>query len=160
MNNLNVYRNWGLGYVEEVLNGANYKPSGVCPHQCWSETMVLQPAIEGMLGIDVNASEPEIQISPQLPVNWDSIKIEHIRVGDRRIDMSFSRKGKNCVYQFHGTGGKVTINLAPYFPAGTVFGKASIDGREIPLTVVTKPLSARGRCHFCPGGQCHSRHPG
>jgi len=35
MNNLLGYQNWGLGFVDEVLNGSEYKPSGVCRHQCW-----------------------------------------------------------------------------------------------------------------------------
>jgi glycogen debranching enzyme len=67
MNNLNIYKNWGKGFVEEVMNGATYEPSGVCPHQCWSETMVLQPAIEGMLGLIVNDGEKKIVLSPAFP---------------------------------------------------------------------------------------------
>jgi hypothetical protein len=55
MSNLLVYKNWSLGYIEEVLHGTQYKYFGVCRHQAWSETMVLQPAIEGMLGLNPDA---------------------------------------------------------------------------------------------------------
>ncbi|MDX5419360.1 MAG: hypothetical protein LPK09_09085, partial [Hymenobacteraceae bacterium] len=55
MNNLLLYRHYGLGSAEETLNGAVYKPAGVCYQQGWSETMVLQPVSEGMLGFAPDA---------------------------------------------------------------------------------------------------------
>src|SRR5690606_14846579 len=55
MNNLVIYKHWDLGSIEEVLNGMEYKPSGVTHNQGWSQTMVLQPILEGMLGIKPDA---------------------------------------------------------------------------------------------------------
>ncbi|MCX6278653.1 MAG: GH116 family glycosyl hydrolase [Bacteroidetes bacterium] len=135
MNNLNVYRNWGLGFVEEVLNGAEYEPSGVCPHQCWSETMVLQPAIEGMLGLEVRAQENKIILSPNLPANWDSLKVQHIGIANRFVDFHFVRKAKICEYTFTLNEGKpVTVEFMPYFPAMTKFAKVTLNGKDIPFT--------------------------
>jgi glycogen debranching enzyme len=135
MNNLNVYRNWSLGYVEEVLNGAEYKPSGVCPHQCWSETMVLQPAIEGLLGLNVRANEHRLTIAPHLPANWDSLNVTNIRFGNSRLNFSFKRQGINCIYVFEPVAGqKVTIDFLPTFPAASVIGKAFLDGSETSFT--------------------------
>jgi glycogen debranching enzyme len=136
MDNLNVYRNWALGSVEEVLNGAVYQPSGVCPHQCWSETMVVQPAIEGLLGLDVNAPENRISLAPRLPANWDSLTVRHIRIGGRHLDFSFRREGKTCIYVFDpGEGGSLDVSFLPSFPPATRIGKAYRDGKEITLAI-------------------------
>lgn len=135
MNNLNVYRNWGLGFVEEVLNGAEYKPSGVCAHQCWSETMVLQPAIEGMLGLEIRAQEGKISLSPQFPPQWDSLSVENMRMADQSIDMRYSRSGGIVAYHFSLDQGKpVRIEFMPSFPAGTRFTNVTLDGRQVPFT--------------------------
>jgi glycogen debranching enzyme len=149
MNNLNVYRNWSLGYVEEVLNGAEYKPSGVCPHQCWSETMVLQPAIEGMLGLNVKANENRLTLSPHLPANWDSLKVTNIRIGEQRLNYTFKRQGKNSIYVFEPDGDKeFTVDFLPAFPAASVIGKAYLDGSEIPFTTFKAGERINLSCSF------------
>jgi len=135
MNNLNVYRNWGLGFVEEVLNGSQYEPSGVCPHQCWSETMVIQPAIEGLLGLDINAQENRIRFSPRIPSNWDSLKVENIRIDNRLCDVKYNREKDESSFLFNQISGvPVMIDFMPYFPAGTIFRKVTLNGNDLPFT--------------------------
>jgi hypothetical protein len=135
MNNLDVYKNWGLGFVEEVLNGAEYQPSGVCAHQCWSETMVLQPAIEGLIGLEVSAQEGKINLAPQLPAHWDSLAIQHIRMADQLVDLTFNRKNGVCSYRFSLDQGRpVHVEFMPVFPAGTRIIRVELDGRELPFT--------------------------
>ncbi|MEI7982991.1 MAG: GH116 family glycosyl hydrolase, partial [Bacteroidota bacterium] len=135
MNNLNVYKSWGLGFVEEVLNGSEYQPSGVCPHQCWSETMVLQPAMEGLLGLEVNAPEKKFTLAPHLPANWDSLIIRNIRIAEQKVEFRYSRMQGNYRFDFMlDQGSPVIIEFMPSFPAGTQFTKVTLDDREIPYT--------------------------
>lgn len=135
MNNLVVYRNWGLGFVEEVLNGAEYRPSGVCAHQCWSETMVLQPAIEGLLGLEIRSQERRIILAPKLPPQWDSLTVERIRMADLSVDMFFKRTNGSHEFLFtRHQPGSVTIEFMPQFPAGTVIKKVTLGGKEVPFT--------------------------
>jgi hypothetical protein len=135
MNNLDVYRNWGRGFVEEVLNGAEYLPSGVCPHQCWSETMVLQPAIEGMLGLEINAPGNALTIAPHFPAGWDSVKVRNIRVVDRYFDLEMKRiPGKYRYSITPQTPGEVSLTFFPSFPAGTQFGNMTANGKTMPFT--------------------------
>lgn len=161
MNNLNVYKNWGLGFVEEVLNGSEYKPSGVCAHQCWSETMVLQPAIEGLLGLNVDAGQQRLTLAPALPADWDSIDVDNIRLADRKIAFNYRRvlvqpegnpketqhrdetdkldrapQQSLSYYNFSvGKGGAVAIEFMPAFPAGTQFSSVTLNGKEVPYSV-------------------------
>ncbi|MFZ4521527.1 MAG: amylo-alpha-1,6-glucosidase [Bacteroidales bacterium] len=135
MNNLNVYKNWGLGFVEEVLNGTKYQPSGVCDHQCWSETMVLQPAIEGMLGLVVKAQDRKIILAPRFPQQWDSASARHIRMADQLVDFHFFRNSGHCSYRFTlDKGQSVFIDFMPSFPAGTNFKSLTINGKTVPFT--------------------------
>jgi len=138
MNNLNVYRNWGYGYVEEVLNGAEYQPSGVCPHQCWSETMVLQPVIEGMLGLDVDASANTIHLSPRLPADWNSLRVEHIRIRDQFLNFSYSRDSTTLKWQFGSTGDTpINVEFMPVVPPGTQIKWVLVGGKEYPFASFT-----------------------
>jgi len=135
MNNLNVYKNWGLGFVEEVMNGAVYQPSGVCPHQCWSETMVLQPIIEGMLGLEIFAQENRIILSPRLPQDWDSLTVRNIRMADKRIGFSFHHVSGKYIYDLTlQYGSSIKMDFMPVLPAGTQVKSVKIDGHDSPFT--------------------------
>lgn len=132
MNNLNVYKNWGKGFVEEVLNGEQYLPSGVCPHQCWSETMVLQPVLEGMLGLQADALNNKLKLYPRLPADWNFIKVDNIRMGDHLLNFRMTRTGDKIVYYFkHSGSGAVNLEFRPYFPMGTKISKVMADGNII-----------------------------
>jgi glycogen debranching enzyme len=136
MNNLNLYKNWGLGFAEEVMNGAEYQPSGVCAHQCWSETMGLQPAIEGMIGLEVFAQENRIVLSPRLPANWDSLEVSNIRIADKYLEFKYYRLGGRYMYDFKLTAGsKLNLDFMPVLPAGAQVKSVTMNGREVPYTV-------------------------
>ena len=120
MNNLLVYQNWGLGFIEEVLSGETYQPSGVCHHQCWSETMVLQPAIEGMLGIKADAVHHYVEIAPQLPANWDSLEVKNIRVGEHKLNLEMHRSEELVTWSLDHSGpSSIRILFDPQFEPGT-----------------------------------------
>jgi len=116
------------------MNGSTYEPSGVCPHQCWSETMVLQPAIEGMLGIKVIPQENKIVLSPHFPAGWYSAIIENIRVGNSTFDLCMKRAEESNFFTFTPHGNQpVNIEFSPTFPAGTKFTRILKDGNETPF---------------------------
>ncbi len=138
MNNMLVYRYWALGFVEEVLNGETYKPSGVCRHQCWSETMVLQPMLEGMLGLAPDALNNKLIFRPAFPAGWNDVKVDNIRIGKHHLNFSQSRKGDRIIYHFSkNTDTPLDIEFSPQLPSGTQIVTKSIDGilqRQSPET--------------------------
>lgn len=135
MNNLWIYKNWSKGYVEEVMNGLEYKPSGVCPHQCWSETMALQPLYEGMLGYKPNATENKMQISPALPAHWKKTEFTNIRMGDHTLDISMKKTDRGTSYIFEKSGsGEIYIDFNPYLPVGTVIESITVNDSKADFT--------------------------
>jgi hypothetical protein len=79
--NVGLFTHFGAGYMEEVLHGERFQPAGVCPHQAWSETMVLQPALEGMLGLKSDSLSKRLTLRPYLPLGTT---IRQISVGSRK----------------------------------------------------------------------------
>jgi glycogen debranching enzyme len=142
MSNILIYKYWGLGLIEEVLNGETFEPFGVCHHQCWSETMALQPIIEGMLGYEPDALKHKIKLKPWFPADLDSVSIHGIRIGDERIRMEARRHGGMgagkrgsgeagflSTYTFSKTPtGRMNVQFQPVFPPGAVIKKIRMNG--------------------------------
>jgi hypothetical protein len=132
LNNLYIKNHWALGFVEEVMNGAVYKPSGVCPHQCWSETNILHPAITGMIGWKPDAPSHSAALYPRFPAHWDSVKVTNLRIGGSKVDFTMARSAKRTVYTMKGDPhDPVTIEFAPEIPAGMKITHLTVGGREI-----------------------------
>lgn len=133
MSNLLIYKNWSLGYIEEVLHGTQYKYFGVCRHQCWSETMVLQPAIEGMLGLRPDAMANTMNLSLNFPFDWDSVKVENIRMNSFNLSIQFLRNADqtqirlNPLTSLHPSPPLIHLNIP--FPAGTMILDVRVDGQ-------------------------------
>jgi glycogen debranching enzyme len=132
MDNLQDYRYWSRGFIDEVLNGRVYKPSGVCPHQCWSETMVLQPVIEGLLGLKVSAPDHSLTLSPRLPSDWDSLTVTGLHVGGQQIDFHMRRRSQTYSYIFKKTGVEpLEVTFSPSLPAGWQLLSVSVN--DVPV---------------------------
>ncbi|MFO8130404.1 MAG: GH116 family glycosyl hydrolase [Bacteroidales bacterium] len=141
---LNVYDDWSLGYIEEVLHGTEYKPSGVCFHQCWSEAMALQPVIEGMLGFRPDAVNGKVALAPFLPAHWDSLRVQNIRTGELYLDLEFTRDSARYIYKITGSSGKaVHVFFRPVLPPGTQILDVILNGRPADHTIHTFPQGIR-----------------
>ncbi|NOX86078.1 MAG: hypothetical protein GXO86_08960, partial [Chlorobi bacterium] len=136
MNNMLIYKVWQKGFIEEVLNGENYLPSGVCSHQCWSETMALQPLLEGMLGYEPDALNNKLTLSPAFPADWDWFEARNIPLGNRKIHLTMKRTPGKLIYQFDCTENKpLSLNFNPVLPARTKVITVLLDGKEQDFTI-------------------------
>jgi hypothetical protein len=141
MDNLLIKNHWAAGFVEEVMNGAVYKPSGVCPHQCWSETDILLPAVAGMVGWAPDAPRAEATLSPRFPLHWDRATVRNLRVGASVIELAFIRTAGRTTYRLIlREGPAVTVRLAPELATGAHLREVTVDGR----TVVSSGRDKRG----------------
>ncbi len=129
MSNLINYKNFSLGCVPEVLNGLVYKPGGVTLHQCWSETMVIQPTIEGLLGFRPDALRKTTILAPRFPFDWDSCKVKNLCIGDARVAFEMKKEHGKTSYTFSSTQ-PVKILFQPTFAPGTQITSLTIDGSK------------------------------
>ncbi len=131
MENMLIKNHWELGFVEEVMHGAIYRPSGVCPHQCWSETNIIHPLIAGMLGWRPDAVAHSAELRPQFPLDWDTVAASGLRVGDSRIALRMERTNSSTGYTLVlQEGSPVEIALAPGIPPGMHVTSIRVNGER------------------------------
>lgn len=143
MQNMNNYRQWALGCMPETLNGQTFTPGGVCPLQCWSETMILQSAIEGLLGLNSNALNNELTLSPRFPWDWNSAFVSNIRLNNTRISLKMEKGTSETTFIFTRNGNSVKLDFSPSFPLFTEIKSVTINGRSVPFKILEQPESIR-----------------
>ena len=127
-----IKNHWAKGFVEEVMNGAVYEPSGVCPHQCWSETNVLHPGITGMIGWKPHALRRMVELKPRFPLHWDRVGVNNLRMGDARLSMHMERSANQTTFTLSLQSGKnVTVHLYPEIPEGMIVEAITVDGESV-----------------------------
>jgi glycogen debranching enzyme len=137
-NNMYVKNYWALGYVEEVMHGAVFTPTGICAHQCWSETNILHPAITGMIGWKPNAIEKIVDFKPRFPMQWDTLAVSNLRIGETSVRYSMKRNDHQTEYAFEREhGSPIDINFAPELPAGMIITGVVVDGKEVTVDGTT-----------------------
>jgi glycogen debranching enzyme len=109
-----IKTHWALGFVQEVMNGAVYRPSGVCFHQCWSETNILHPIFEGLIGWKPDAVSASASFSPRFPADWDSVTIHQLRVGKTVVNVKMVRASSTTSFTLdRGSGPACTVTVRP-----------------------------------------------
>jgi glycogen debranching enzyme len=81
------------GGVTELLSGAFFEPFGrSTSHQLWSSAMVVTPLLRGLFGIDVDALQHAINVTPHLPASWPSAEVHHLAVGKSVVNLGYKRE--------------------------------------------------------------------
>ena len=123
-----------LGYVTELLSGDFNTAFGRSSHhQVWSEAMVASPLLRGLLGVEVAGGGTVLGLSPKLPADWDSVRVERLPVGDASCDVTLRRAvslGGAHSYRvaIQGAEGK-TLRIAPAFPLDAEVAAVRANGR-------------------------------
>ncbi|MBP1654208.1 MAG: hypothetical protein H6Q28_764, partial [Bacteroidetes bacterium] len=132
MNVMRIKNLWTLGFVQEVMNGAVNRPQGVCPHQCWSETNIIHPLVEGMIGWKPDAPAGTAALSPRFPADWDTATVSNLAMGTSRVTMRMRRGPGATTYDLELTAGPaVSIALAPEIAAGMDVRSIVVDGKAL-----------------------------
>jgi glycogen debranching enzyme len=120
-----------LGHVTEVLSGDEYQPlSTSSPHQIWSAAMVVSPILRGMLGLSADAKAGTLTFSPHVPANWSSFSIRNVRIGNSRLNLTYTAKAGAIVLETECVG-SAPCNLA-FKPAISLRARVSgviVDGK-------------------------------
>ena len=92
MENANLTWAQDLGADTELLSGDFYVPFGrSTSHQLWSSAMVITPTLRGLFGISIDAQAKTITVNPHLPADWEHAEVKNLHVGDKTVDLSFTR---------------------------------------------------------------------
>ena len=126
------------GHVTEVLSGDYYQPlSTSSPHQIWSAAMVISPLLRGLFGLEVNAIDHTLTLSPHLPTGWSRFSIGNIRVGENRLLVNYKREEQGIVLEAGRTEGKddCIVEFRPAISPRARVQKADLNGKSVPFRV-------------------------
>jgi glycogen debranching enzyme len=125
--NVGLFRPFAAGYTQEVLNGECLQQAGVCPHQAWSETMVLQPMLEGMLGLKIDSLKRRLILRPYFPPQWRTAEIRHIPVAGELLELRMERTKGQTLFRFRSSGPHpILVQLQPYLPLASTVCEVSV----------------------------------
>ncbi|MBI3845739.1 MAG: hypothetical protein HY292_13980 [Planctomycetes bacterium] len=126
MMNLLSHRAFSRGVIQEVFHGMRFAPAGICPHQAWSQTMAIEPAIEGMLGFVPDAPHDRLTLAPHLPPHWPTFAARGLRVGDRVIDFEATvAPGRLELRLSLRSGAPLRVHLSPALGPGARVDRTS-----------------------------------
>ena len=118
------------GAFDEVLHGTEERGAGVCADQAWSAAMVIQPLVEGLLGVEPDAVREQLAIAPRLPAGWDALDVVGLRCGGTTYDLRLRRRGRDLQFDLRRTAGEpLWLTLAPWLPA--VPAAVRLDDHEV-----------------------------
>jgi glycogen debranching enzyme len=115
--NLGMTYTQDLGAVTELLSGAYFQPLGrSSSHQLWSSAMVLTPAVRGLLGLEVDAPNHTLRLSPNLPASWSGVRILNVPFGETQLDLDLERERGELVIRADSTAPVVACLVAASEP--------------------------------------------
>ena len=83
---------WGLGRNPEVFAGMQNEPlETAVPQQFFGTAFLPTVLVRGLLGWEPDVPARTIYLSPQLPAEWDSLRVHNTPAGNARFDLQFHR---------------------------------------------------------------------
>jgi hypothetical protein len=102
------------GHLHEVMAGDLFHPEmESVPEQTWSSAGLLDAAVHGLLGLDVDAQKRQITFAPQLPHQWAHLKLSNVRVGQSVVALTLDRTDTGTSLTIDNTGLPVTVQFDP-----------------------------------------------
>ncbi|HZQ52826.1 MAG TPA: glycogen debranching protein [Bryobacteraceae bacterium] len=94
MQNANLTWAQDLGSVTELLSGEFFQPLGrSSSHQMWSSAMIITPLLRGLFGLDWDAPNHTLRVSPHLPANWNRATLRNVHLGSSTFTVEYVRNG-------------------------------------------------------------------
>jgi glycogen debranching enzyme len=107
----------GAGFLTEYLSGEREQalPRAV-PHQLFSSSAVVMPAISGLLGLEGNAFDRTVRFAPHIPMAWQQVRFENYRVGQSLVSGEITNEPGATRVRMQVTGPPLNLIAAPAFP--------------------------------------------
>jgi glycogen debranching enzyme len=120
------------GAVTELLSGEFFSPLGrSTSHQLWSSAMVISPVVRGLFGLEWDAANHQLMVTPSLPADWDKAQLHHVPLGSSHVDLEMTRVGTMLTVRATGAADRQVL-LASHAPGA----KAADNLLRIPLPAV------------------------
>jgi glycogen debranching enzyme len=128
------------GDIAEVYSGDFHRPlDEAVPHQLFATGGFIAPVTRGLLGLQPDAVNKILTFSPQLPSEWERLRINNAPLGSGKLDISMEESLPSITYEFQSTGIEGwKIDFRPVYPVGTKITGMSVDGKPVEYRLETK----------------------
>jgi glycogen debranching enzyme len=125
-----------LGHMHETLAGDYYHEEvESVPEQTWSSATFFNAAVNGLLGLEVNAASNHVTFAPHLPPNWHELILRHIRLGSSDIQIQLSTSETETKLKVRNAGGPMKLAFEPEIPLGARLVNARMEDHSIPVAL-------------------------
>ena len=129
---------WARGRHPELLSGAFYRPLDTAvPQQFFATSMLLSPALYGLLGWQPDAPTARAVLAPQLPPTWGRVVARNLRVGGSGVTAELERATGHAMATLSATGPAVTLEFVQAVPPGARDVRVTLDGTPVKPTLET-----------------------
>ena len=124
---------WARGRHPELVSGACYRPLDTAvPQQFFATSMLASSIGYGLLGWDPDAPAGRARLAPQLPPQWDEVRVSGLRVGPARLDVAIAQRPGRLSVRLEPRSGRLTVDLRPVPPPGARDVTLTLDGARVP----------------------------
>jgi hypothetical protein len=142
-----------LGTVGEVFSGSLHTwPQESVGHQGFSTAGTVMPLISGLLGLEGNAVNKEVQFAPHFPAHWTDVAVNGFSVGQGSFSFRVLRdRDRLSITVIPENGRDFSVILAPALGVGTEIKSVSVDGTDISYDLITSQQTVQPRLSLTMG---------
>jgi glycogen debranching enzyme len=124
-----------LGHIHEVLAGSFYhEQTESVPEQTWSSAVLVDAAVRGLLGLDVDGIQNHIHFVPHIPIEWDRVSLENVRLPRSTLKLAINRGSGYIDLEIYNQGSASNILFEPQIPLGARLISAEFQGHLVDAT--------------------------
>jgi glycogen debranching enzyme len=152
MSNALLTYSGALGYVTELLSGDFATAFGRSSHhQIWSQAMVVNPVVSGLLGLGSTDGGRALTFAPALPAAWTHLSLRAVHAGDATFDIGLERVAGRMTIRLNRTdtsGSQADsrrLTVAPAFPPDARISSVTVNGATVRPEIVRLGDEQRAR---------------
>jgi glycogen debranching enzyme len=142
---------WGLGRNPEVWSGSQFEPLDTSvPHQFFGTSFILTVLTRGLLGWEPDIPRRIVRLAPQLPAEWDGMKVHRAAAGAGRYEMTIAKSANELRVRIEGSGGPDTLVFSPHLPLGSQVTSLEVNGASVAFDTLStrRDIQLTARLHL------------
>jgi hypothetical protein len=97
--------------------------------------MVVSPLLRGMFGLATDAKAAALTFAPHLPADWSSLRIGNLRVGENRVQLTYTKTPEGIFLEAGRTSGaaECTVEFRPAISLRATVSRVELNGKPLPF---------------------------
>jgi glycogen debranching enzyme len=146
-----------VGHLHEVLAGNVYSPQmESVPEQSWSSAGLLDAAVTGLLGLNVDGVHKQLTFAPHLPADWPDVSVSNVTMPHSRITLVLHQSAQTLDLGIRNEGEPVKVLYQPRLPLGARVTQAEVNGLTVTANLQQSEEEYQARVEIeAPAGSTH-----